>query len=317
MMPKILLILFFLFTHPLSLFAETPAGKPVSYPQRIVSLGPTITEVIYLLEAESRLIANTVYCVRPPDAKHKEKIGTVIQANIERIVGLRPDLVLAISLTRPRQLNKLEKLGIRVIRFGSPKSFSEICRQVLRLGEILGKRKKAKEIIARVQKGVAVIREKTKDLPKKRVFVQIGTRPLHTATKDSFVNDYIEFSGGINIAYHERSGIYSREKVLKGNPEVILIATMGIVGEKERDAWRKYRTIAAVRHDNIHIVDPEKMCSPTPVTFLEVLRDIEKIIHPDSNSSAISNNFSKLKGRGDLFSEAAKPSPIPWTAVWP
>ena len=281
MMLKILLILFFLCTHPLSLFADTPAGKPISYPERIVSLGPTITEIIYLLEAESRLIANTVYCVRPPDAKHKAKIGTVIQANIEKIVGLKPDLVLAISLTRPRQLNKLEKLGMRVIRFGSPESFSEICRQVLRLGKILGKEKKAKGIIDRVQKGVAVIREKTKDLPKKRIFVQIGTRPLHTVTKDSFVNDYIEFSGGINIAYHERSGIYSREKVLKGNPEVIIIETMGIAGKKERVAWMKYRTIAAVRQNNIEIVDPEKTCSPTPVTFVEALREIVKIIHPD------------------------------------
>ncbi len=251
-----------------------------SYPKRIVSLAPTITEKIYLLGAEDRLIADTIYCVVPPEAKQKEKIGTVIQANIEKIISLKPDLVLVSSLSRPRQLRKLENLGIPVVRFNYPKSFSEICQQFLRLGEIIGERNKAERIIYNTKRQVGEISEKTRRLPKKKMFIQLGIKPLFTVTKDSFLNDYIEFCGGANIALDEKSGVYSREKVLAWNPDVIIITTMGMAGEKEREAWMKYRSIAAVRNNSIHIVDPDKVCSPTPVTFVEALKEIVEIVHP-------------------------------------
>jgi ABC-type Fe3+-hydroxamate transport system substrate-binding protein len=250
------------------------------YPKRIVSLAPTITEQIYLLGAQDRLIANTVYCVVPPEAKQKEKVGTVIQANIEKIISLKPDLVLVSSLARPRQLRKLENLGILVVRFDYPKSFSEICQHFLRLGEIIGEGDKANKIIADAKREIKEIREKTGRLPKKKVFIQIGIKPLFTVTKDSFLNDYIEFCGGSNIALDEKSGVYSREKVLEWNPDVIIITTMGIAGEKEKESWEKYRSMAAVRNNNIHIVDPDKVCSPTPITFVEALKEIAEIIHP-------------------------------------
>ena len=284
---RILIILFFIPAIPSSLFADNHhhVGKPVSIPQRVVSLGQTITERIYLLGAGSRLIANTIYCVEPEDAKHKEKIGTLLQANLEKIIALKPDLVLASNLARPKQLRKLKDLGIHVVQFSYPKNFSEICKQFLKLGEILGEKERAKEIIKNVKKEVAAIRMKTKDLPKKRVFIQLGVKPLHAVTKESFLNDYIEFSGGINIARNEGSGTYSREKVLKEDPEVIIVSTMGSsegeVGEKEKKAWMKYGSIAAVKNQNIHIVNPDKLCSPTPITFLEALAEITKIIHPN------------------------------------
>ena len=123
-----------------------PQGKPSS-PQRIVSLGQTITERIYLLGAQDRLIANTVYCVVPEEAKTKEKVGTLLQFNIEKIISLKPDLVLASNLARSKQLSKLKELGIRVIKFTYPTSFSGICRQFIELGEILGKVEKATENI--------------------------------------------------------------------------------------------------------------------------------------------------------------------------
>jgi len=278
---------FLIFAIPCSLFADDhrPNRKAPPVPQKVVSLGQTITERIYLLGADSRLIADTIYCVEPEDAKTKEKVGTLLQANLEKIIALKPDLVLASNLARPKQLKKLEDLGIRVVQFSYPKNFSEICQQFLELGEILGKKEKAKEIIDNTKKEVAAIRMKIKDLPKKRVFMQIGIKPLHAVTEESFLNDYIEFSGGINIALNEGSGTYSREKVLRGNPEVIIISTMGSskgeAGRKEKEGWMKYGSISAVKNNNVHIVNPDKLCSPTPITFIEALLEIAKIIHPN------------------------------------
>ncbi|MCI5220091.1 MAG: ABC transporter substrate-binding protein, partial [Candidatus Electrothrix sp. LOE2] len=88
-----------------------------TFPQRIVSLGPINTENVYLLGAEDRLVADTNYCVRPEAARSKEKIGSVMQVSIEKILSLRPDLNLATGLTQPQQLKKLRELGLRVEQF--------------------------------------------------------------------------------------------------------------------------------------------------------------------------------------------------------
>ncbi|MCX5808226.1 MAG: ABC transporter substrate-binding protein, partial [Proteobacteria bacterium] len=97
-------------------------------------------------------------------------------------------------------------------------------------------------------------------------------------TNEFFVNDYIELAGGINIFKEAGSGLISREEVLKRNPDVILIATMGISGEDERKTWHKYKMINAVKHNRIHLVDPDSICSPTPVSFAEYLEEIIRII---------------------------------------
>ncbi|MFH0845100.1 MAG: helical backbone metal receptor [Pseudomonadota bacterium] len=271
-------------TIPFNVSAKSPDEKPASYPQRIISLSPILTENIYLLEAEDRLIANTVYCVNPPEASQKEKVGTIMQANIEKIISLKPDLVLAISLTNPRQIKKLENLRIRVVRFVQPENFPQICRQFIRLGDIIGKGEKAKEIIDRVKKDVAAVVAKTENLPKKKVFFQIGIKPLFATTKESFTNDYMVFGGGINIAANEMNGVYSREKVVQENPDVIIIAMMGsegVAGAKEKEIWMKLESINAVKRNRIYIVDPDDVCSPSPATFVETLKKITKLIHPE------------------------------------
>ncbi|MBI5143769.1 MAG: ABC transporter substrate-binding protein [Candidatus Omnitrophica bacterium] len=251
------------------------------YPKRIVSLGSALTEELYILGAEDRLVGVTIYCERPPRAKEKEKVGNVVKVDLEKILSLKPDLVLATSLTDSRSKEKLKNLNIKVAEFTYAKNFSQICNDFLRLGRLVGNEKEAKGIVLKAKKRVEFIRDKVKDLPKHKVFVQIGAKPLHTVTKDSFINDFIEFAGGINVARVSRSGLYSREEVLKNNPDVIIIATMGIVGQNEKRSWQKLTTMEAVKNDRIYIVDAYKICSPTPVSFVEALEEITNLLHPD------------------------------------
>ncbi|MCM8831964.1 MAG: ABC transporter substrate-binding protein, partial [Candidatus Omnitrophica bacterium] len=210
----------------------------------------------------------------------KEKVGTVVDVNVEKIFSLKPDLVLATPLAKQKDIEKLKKLGIRVITFPTAKNFAQICEQFLELGRIVGKERKAKEIIEEIQKRVVSIKEKTKNLDRQKVLVQVGARPLWIATKDTFINDFIEFAGGENIG-SSTNGIYSKEKVLLDNPDVIIITTMGIVGKKEKEAWKKYKTINAVKNNRIYIIDSYKLCSPTPVSFVETLKEMINILHPN------------------------------------
>lgn len=273
-LPTAIFISALLFLHS-SAFVHSEGN----YPQRIISLGPAITEELYILGVESRLVGCTVYCQRPPEAKKKERVGTAIEVNLEKVVVLKPDLVLSTSLTNPEAKEKLKNLGIEVLDFPAAKSFGEICEQFMALGRIVGKEKEATEIINITKAKVDSLKMKTKNLPKPRVFVQIGARPLVTVTGDSFVNDFIEFAGGVNVARGLKSARYSKELVIKDSPDVIIIVTMGIRGEEEKEVWQRYKTLKAVREDRIYIVDSNLLCSPTPVSFVETLEKIVKILY--------------------------------------
>ncbi|MCD6093307.1 MAG: ABC transporter substrate-binding protein [Candidatus Omnitrophica bacterium] len=250
------------------------------YSQRVISLGPSLTKELYLLGVEDRLIGCTIYA--PECAKDKEKVGTVIDINLERIIKLKPDLVLATSLVNPKQVEKLRKLKIRVVVFSQARSFQELCDQFLELAKLIGKEERASQIIKEMKEKVKSIRDKTEDLKRTEVFIQIGAKPLFTAGKNSFVNDFIEFAGGINIAKDVEVGIYSREKVLEKNPDVIIIVTMGIRGVKEKEIWQRYKNINAVKNKRIYIIDSYKICSPTPISFVETLKELVKILHPEA-----------------------------------
>lgn len=254
-----------------------------TYPKRVISLGPIITETIYLLNAQDTLIGNTTYCVAPEAARQLEKVGSLIQMNVEKVIRLNPDLVLASSFTKPRQIQMLEKFDIRVIKFENPKTFNEICEMTMEIGRILGREEVARNITTQAKKRVAAIQKQTAALKKKKVFFQIGIKPLHTPIRGTFVNEYVRFAGGINIAEDEKSEKYSREKVLQLNPDVILIAVMGSskkAAEHEKKGWMRFKSIAASENNDIHILDPDIVCSPTPLTFVDALDIIVKKLHP-------------------------------------
>lgn len=273
---RIKLALFFICFYIFSTFSLSQ-----NYPQRIISLGPSLTEQLYILGVQDKLIANTIYCERPPDAKNKEKVGTVVDVNIEKIISLRPDLVLATSLTSPKDIKKLKNLGIRVEIFSYSKSFSHMCDDFLRLARLVGREEKAKKILNKTKEEVEKIKRKTKYLKKQKVIVQVGTNPLWVAIKKSLINDFVELAGGINLGPEGKTGIYSREEVLKQNPDVIIIVEMGIAGEREKEIWEKYKTINAVKNKRIYIFDSYKLCSPTPVSFPRTLREIAILLHPE------------------------------------
>jgi ABC-type Fe3+-hydroxamate transport system, periplasmic component len=169
-----------------------------------------------------------------------------------------------------------------VITFFSPESFNELCNQYRALAEIVGRQDSAGKLITQVKNEVSVLNNKVKPFAKPKVFVQVGANPLVTVTKKSFIHDFISFAGGKNIASIDTTGLYSREDVIKKNPDVILIVTMGIAGKKEMGVWRTYRTINAVKNNRIHVVDSNKICSPTPVSFIETLEELINIFHPES-----------------------------------
>lgn len=283
---SLLLVFSLLAIQPGSLYADSQGATPSSQdpaPQRIISLGPINTESVYLLGADDRLVANTSYCVRPEAAKNKEKIGSVMQVSLEKIVSLKPDLVLATGLTQDQQLRQMRALGLRVVRFKQPTSFAGICSQFLELGRLLGLEKRAADIVEEARQRVQAVTDRYAATPPQKVFLQIGSQPLFSSVKGSFTNDYLVYGNGINIAGDQKNGTMNTERVLAHDPDVIIIAIMGSetgVAAMQREKWRTFKDATAVKNDRVHVVDPDIVCSPSPLTFAEALEIIASLIHP-------------------------------------
>ena len=250
-----------------------------SLPQRIVSLVPALTEELYLLGVGPRIVGVTTYCQRPIEAQQKEKVGTVVDVNVEQIINLRPDLVVASPLLNHKQIHKLRDVGVRVEIFQPPQDYKDLGDGFLELSRLVGKEGVAREIIKHAEGELTIIKGKVKGLSKPRVFIQIGAKPLFTAGGDSFIDDVVTFAGGINIAGDVKTSAYSREEVIRRNPDIILIVTMGIAGEKEKAAWLRYKTLNAVKNRRIYMVESYRFCSPTPLSFIETVRELVRLFH--------------------------------------
>ena len=239
----------------------------------IVSLAPSITKQLLLLGAGGRIAGHTSYC-GSENLGHSEIVASQMVVDVEKIAIIRPESVLCTTLTRADVREKLEKLGMHVACFKTPASFEQICDQFIEIARVVDKGKKAVTVVDREKARVAAIRKKIPDGPPRKIMIEIGTRPLFAATPGYFMHDFISLAGGRNIAADSPGGRISRERVLIENPDVIVIVNMGMVGQEEKEKWLSYDSLSAARSGKIHVIDADMACSPTPVTFVDVLEEL-------------------------------------------
>lgn len=245
---------------------------------RVISLGPSLTQSIYYLEAQNQLIGCTSYCHSAKGDK-KEVVASAVKPNLEKIASLKPDLVLASGFTPVRDIETLRKLGIRVEVFRSPKSFDEICEQFQHLGHLLGCDRKAGEIIQNSRQRVnEIVSISKKRGTNPKVFMQIGASPIFTVIPNTFMDDYIRYNGCSNIASDLTKGTIGRELVVARRPDYIYIVTMGLTGTEEKAEWERFKHIPAVRNNRIFILDSDYACQPTPISFVQTLEIMHKQI---------------------------------------
>lgn len=259
------------FSGNLAVFSEE---KP---PERIVSLGPWITESLYLLKSEDRLSGCTTYCIRPEAARLKPRIGNILEINMEELIRLNPDLVLTTPLTDPKAIKKMTGLNFKLHFVPEIKTFEDLCREFILLGQILQKKKEAEEIAASCRAQLERLKTRIPK-PAPSVFIQIGINPLFAATRQSSIHDMITYAGGRNIADMDTNGLYSREKVIRMNPDHIFIVAMGQEPPQSMNPWTNFPEMKSVKAGHVHFLDANTLCSPTPLTFAASVEQILNLL---------------------------------------
>ena len=259
----------------LCLFSLSIFAQPA---KTIVSLSPSLTKMVYLLQAQNQLVGCTSYCDEAIK-DHKAIVSSAMEVNIEKVLLLKPDMVITTKFTKPSTIEALKKMGLKVEIFSQPASFMEICEQLVTLGSITGKQILAQGIVDKQKERMAKVKERIKNKPKPKIFMEIGAKPLFSATPNTFMGDFIQYAGGTNIASDLTIGTISRESVLLRNPDVIVIVTMGIVASEEKTNWTAYKELNATKTGRIFVIDSNKSCSPTPIDFADVVEEMVNNIY--------------------------------------
>ena len=204
-------------------------------PKRIVSLSSAITEIVYLLHDESKLVGISDFCTYPPETEKIPKVGKLLNINVESILKLHPDLVVISSLVSKKDVEKMERAGLTVFAIKDENHVKDLCHTINVLGVLLNKKDAAARLsdsyMREIEKYEAEQHEKG---PSVYYVVGFGDGGDYTAPGSSFINDIIHFAGGKNIAESLSTWNISREYLFEQNPDLIFI--------REEDCERFCRT---------------------------------------------------------------------------
>ena len=253
--------------------------------QRVISLSPHVTELIYAVGGDEKIIAAVDFSNYPVKAKDLPRVGSGYQLDIEAIVALKPDLIIAWRSGNSReQLEQLENLGLKVY-YSEPEILDDIAKNLRDIGKLLASQSIANKKADYFLQGIKELRNRYKNTKKVSVFYQVWNQPLFTVNRDHVISHIIELCGGINI-YSELNYLspqVSVESVIVRNPDVI-IAGIGDGRSEWIPAWKKWSVINAVKNNQVYGIDADLIVRNTSrilqgaelmCKYLQQARDVE------------------------------------------
>ncbi|MBM3500513.1 MAG: cobalamin-binding protein [Armatimonadetes bacterium] len=226
--------------------AEQASTTLEAPPQRIASLSPAITEMVFVLEAGGRLVGVTEYCDYPPQAKQLPTVGAYTGFSLERVLSLKPDLVLGMRGTAKEAISGLRQAGVPVLVY-DPVSVGDVLDLMDLLAGIVGDEGAGNEAVRQLRARVEGVQAEAAQLPRRpRVLCAVQIEPLFAAGPDNHIDDMIRLAGGENAAGDADVPWpqYSLERMLQKDPEVILVP-QGYMGDAEGEAQKTLRSSKA------------------------------------------------------------------------
>jgi len=258
------------------LLLSTTVNLCAKNPLRIVSLAPIATENIYLLGFEEQTIGITLYC--PQGKSPKEVIGTLLEPNLEKVVSLKPDIVFTSKEgNKKATVEKLRDLGLKVVVLDKVTDFDGICSNLMTVAKALNKEEYAKNIINTAKAELGKL--KNSDY-KQTVFMEIGSSPLITSGKNTFINDIVNYAGAKNIfsSSNTRYPSINPEEVVLVNPDIIIILLMDSKDNYRKNYWLNFKNLKAAKNNSVYCINPEIIANPTPLSFINAVKEIKKLV---------------------------------------
>ena len=253
-------------------------------PARIVSLVPSVTEILFALGAEDRLVGVTDFCDYPPAARRKPSVGGMVNPNLEVVVSLRPDLVVATTEgNREETFAQLRRLGIPTYLVAAH-HVGDVTALVTRLGALAGREAAAATLGAGLERRIDAVRRAVGPLRRPRVLYVLWPEPLIVPGREALVTELIGLAGGESITAADADSYprYSVEAAVAKAPEVILLANHGAqTGPIDRERWQRLTELPAVRAGRLHQVDGNLLHRYGP-RIVDGLEQLARAIHPEA-----------------------------------
>jgi iron complex transport system substrate-binding protein len=269
------------------------ASACLAQPRRIVSTAPSITEMLYALGLGDRVVGVTTFCHYPPEAARKPKIGNYLRPDVETILALHPDLVIA-EKSMIRQALSLPRLKLNLLQVDDA-TIPGIYDSVRAIGLAAGAKARAENLCEEIRKDLESIRQRTSRLPPSRVLFVVGRTPgriedLIAAGGSTYLDELIQMAGGETV-FRDAHAAYSKvnlEEVLARDPDVIIdmgemAQTVGITDQQRRSVvalWQRYPSLKAVRNHRVFAVASDIFVVPGPRVTLAA-REIAAMLHPE------------------------------------
>jgi len=243
--------------------------------QRIISLSPHATELLFAAGAGDKIVGVTEYSDYPPAAKSIQQIGNFNSIDLERVSLLKPDLIIAWQSGNPAAaIARLRELGYPLF-LSEPRSLLDIPKNLQRLAKLAGTEAQAQRAIDVYNNKLQQLKARYAEKERLSVFYEIWNQPMMTVNGQHIINEVIEFCGGRNIFAQLKvlAPTVTVEPVLAANPQVIIASSSKGEAPAWLNDWRQWKTLDAVRYDNLFHVDADTINRHTP----RILRGIEQV----------------------------------------
>ena len=276
--------------HPSAPTAETrevtdEAGRRVRLPlkiERIVSLAPNLTEIVYAVGAGDRLVGRTRYCDYPLEVKNVAEIGDTMTPSIERIIALKPQVVLVSTASQLEAFTKqLEQQKIAVY-VTNPRSLDEVFRSITTFGDLFGTQDRAARLVTELRRRADAVAAAVGTTKPITVFYQVSDEPLYTIGRESYLTDLVRRAGGVSVTADVANAFprFSDEAALAARPEAIILPTGGSMGSANSDVAKALKNSPAALNNRVYKINEDHLQRPGP-RLVDGLEEMARALHPE------------------------------------